>query len=268
VQGHRGARGSLPENCVPGFLRALELGATTLEMDVVISRDRQVVVSHDWCLSSDLCVHPTGALISRREQYGLRIFDMEYAAILRYDCGRANPRFPDQVATPAHKPLVAEVIERAEAFAVDRGLPPVRYSIEIKMRPESDDLLHPRPQEFVRLLMEALISRKVADRTIVQSFDPRPLKLVHTSPDGLLTSFLVSRYDFLGLQADLRVLGFVPDVYSPDFRVLGGRTVSDAHRLGMKVVPWTVNERTDMDRVQELGVDGLITDYPDIARSR
>ena len=265
VQGHRGARGLLPENTIPGFLLALELGVSTLETDVVISRDGEVVLSHDPWFSSDFSALPSGERIPKHLQYAHRIFEMDYATVSTYDCGLPNPRFPHQKVGRSVKPLLREMIREAERFAADRGLPPVHYHVETKTSPAGDQILHPEPAEFVQALVSVLEQEGVLERTIIQSFDPRTLRVVNGDDVPLRTSLLVARGDYLGIEADLELLGFRPDVYSPDYRLVNERLVRDAHALGMEVIPWTINDPADMIRLRELGVDGLITDYPDRA---
>lgn len=266
VQGHRGARGLMPENTIPGFLRALELGVTTLEMDVVVSRDGEVVLSHDPWFSSDFSALPSGEAITPATQWKHRIFEMDYATVATFDCGRPHRRFPLQAAQRSIKPRLRDVIETAEAFAEEHRLRSVRYNVETKTSPESDEILHPEPTRFVHLLLNVLEIEGVVDRCIIQSFDPRTLRIIREGRLPCRTSLLIARGDHLGVDADMEILGFTPDIYSPDFRLVKRRMVQEAHDVGMQVIPWTVNHAADMLRMVELGTDGLITDYPDIAR--
>ncbi|HEX7070501.1 MAG TPA: glycerophosphodiester phosphodiesterase family protein [Rhodothermales bacterium] len=266
VQGHRGARGFMPENTIAGFVRALELGVQTLEMDVVISRDGQVVLSHDPWFSSDFSAVPSGRRIRRHEQFAHRIFEMDYERICTYDCGRQNRRFPRQVAGKSSKPRLADVLRTAEAFVREHGLDPVFYNIETKTSPAGDEILHPAPAAFVGRLLTVVEDAGVLDRTIIQSFDPRTLRIVRMRRVPARTSLLVARGDHLGVDADLEILGFVPDVYSPDFRLVTTEMVQDVHARGMRLIPWTVNQTADMRRMADIGTDGFITDYPDTAR--
>ena len=150
LQGHRGARGLAPEDTLPAFRRALDLGVTTLEMDAVISADRQVVVSHDPWMASAFCSHPDGAPVRPEEEAGLLIYRMPYAEVARYDCGsRGHPAFPRQERQAAIKPLLRDVIRRAESHAAHRGRAPVFYNVETKSMPSGDGVLHPEPQAFV-----------------------------------------------------------------------------------------------------------------------
>lgn len=267
LQGHRGARGRRPENTWPAFRFALEQGVTTLEMDVVISGDGQVVVSHEPWMNADICTAPDGTPISpdRAQQHNL--YRMPYREIAAYDCGRrGHPAFPEQNAEPASKPLLRTVVARAEAFVHDTGRAPVFYNIETKSRPAWEGRFHPSPNVFAQALIDAVQEAGISARTIVQSFDPRTLRYIRTAAPGLRLALLVG-YEAEGALAEqVEALGFVPQVYSPDHRLVDPALIEAAHRRGMQVIPWTVNDPEAMQRLADLGVDGLITDYPDRAR--
>ena len=266
VQGHRGARGLLPENTLAGFRKALDLGVRTLETDVVITRDGEVVLSHDPWFSSEFSAAPGGERIRSHAQYAHRIFEMDYDTVCSYDCGLQNRRFPRQEAMPAHKPLLREMIRDSEAHARAAGRPAPFYNIETKSSPAGDHVLHPNPEEFMDRLIGVVEDEAVLDRTTIQSFDPRTLRILRRRRTPVQTSLLIARGDFLGVAADLQILGYTPDVYSPDFHLMSEALVAAAHARGMRVLPWTVNQLHDMRRMREMGADGIITDYPDVAR--
>lgn len=262
VQGHRGARGLYPENTVSGFTRALDLGVVTLEMDVVVSADSQVVVSHDPIMSPLLCSHPDGRPVGDDER--LRLFEMSYRDIAAFDCGlRPHPDFPDQVHQPAAKPLLRDVIRSAEAHALATGRPAPFYNVETKSRPEGDGVDHPSPDVFASLVIAVLREEGVASRSIIQSFDPRTLHVAFNAAWEGRLAILFSTDRAQSWLSDLRALPFRPDVLSPHKDLVDTRLVAQAHELGMKVVPWTVNSFTDLQRLVNLNVDGIITDYPD-----
>ena len=266
LQGHRGARGLLPENTIPAFIKALELGVTTLEMDVVISKDRKVVVSHEPWFSGHVCTQPSGRPIPLAEEKSYRIFEMTYKEVTQFDCGvRGNPRFPLQKAMPATKPLLSEVIDAAEKYIKAHNLPPVFYNIETKSRPIFDGTFHPEPQEFTELLYEVIRSKGISARATIQSFDPRTLQVARQLDPNLCLALLIGndsgRTD---LDEHIAELGFIPSIYSPDYRLVDARLISQAHAKGMRVIPWTINTYDEMVRLKKLGVDGIITDYPDI----
>lgn len=271
VQGHRGARGLAPENSLPAFRRALELGVTTLELDTVVSADSQVVVSHDPWMSAVFCAYPDGRPV--RPGDDVVIYELPYAEVARFDCGsRPNPRFPEQALAPVAKPLLRDVIRLAEAWAEEYGRP-VFYNVETKSRPEGDGRLHPPPADFVGFVWDVVEAEGVADRVTLQSFDVRTLQEARRRDLPLRLALLVEDVGVLDdgnaplrhLRNGLDVLGFVPDIYSPQYTLVTPAVVEAAHERGMLVIPWTVNERADMERLRALGVDGLITDYPDRA---
>lgn len=264
LQGHRGARGHWPENSIPGMLRALDMGVTTLEMDAVISADRQVLLSHEPFLSHEFCLLPDGGAIPEAEERSYNLYQMTYAEIAAFDCGsKPHPRFPQQQKLRVSKPLLAEVIDSAEAHARRTGRPAPLYNIETKCSPEGDGVYHPEPETFIGLLAEVVRSRNTAARTTIQSFDPRTLQAGRQRHGslGLKWALLVENED--GLEANLARLGFTPDIYSPDHRLVTAELVQQCRTRGMALIPWTANEPDEIRRLLELGVDGIISDYPD-----
>lgn len=262
-EGHRGARGLLPENILPSFLKALEFGATTLEMDVVITKDHQVVLSHEPYLSSEICSKPDGTPISPNEEKASNIYLMTFAELSRYDCGkRGHARFPQQQAQSATKPRLSDVIQSVETFCQERGLPPVFYNIETKCTREGDGVFHPYPDEFARLVYEEVNRNRVLDRTIFQSFDERTLESLHTLDSDLYFCLLVENTD--GLEKNLARLSFQPQIYSPHYKLATPELLREVRRRGMKLIVWTVNTLAEMNQLKAMGVDGIITDYPNL----
>lgn len=274
IQGHRGCRGLMPENTVPAFLKALELGVTTLEMDVVISKDRQVVVSHEPYFNAAFSIAPDGVPVNKKEQKNLVLYRLDYADIKRYDVGaNGNPAYPEQQKLSVHKPLLSEVIEQAEAYSKAHNLPLFSYNIEIKSEPSEYGKSQPEPAEFCDLVQTVLkkqfpIERVNPDRIVIQSFDFAMLKqwkkgVADSNYPPVRLAALVE--NLLSPSTNLNELGFKPDIYSPNFRLLSQRKITWLHEQGIRVIPWTVNRRADMERLKRWGVDGLITDYPDRA---
>lgn len=261
IQGHRGCRGLLPENTIPAFIKAVELGVTTLELDVVISQDKQVVVSHEPFLSHIICLSPTGETISAEEEKKYNLYEMPYAKIAECDCGsRAHPQFPEQKNFPAHKPLLSDVINTVEQFIAENGYDPVLYNIETKSSEAGDGIFHPAPNEFVDLLVNIIRAKKIQDRTVVQSFDVRTLQVIKARNVDLDLALLVGNTDTP--EQNLKNLGFTPEIYSPHHNLVNKNLMSLAKQKSIKVVPWTVNEREDIQQMLAVGVDGIISDYP------
>jgi glycerophosphoryl diester phosphodiesterase len=266
LEGHRGARGLLPENTVPAFLKAVDLGVNTLEMDVVVTKDRKLVVSHDPFFSSEICSLPGGGPVLKEDEKKYNIYKMSSSRISRFDCGkRGHPRFPRQQAINISKPFLHTVITEVEAYIATKGLTPVQYNIETKSLPSGDNKFNPPPAEFISLLYNELKELNILDRVIIQSFDVRTLQEMRKTDPKIRLALLVE--NSFGLQLNLLYLGFTPEIYSPDFNQVNAGLVSDVHQRKMKVIPWTVNTLDDMKRLKSLGVDGIITDYPDIAVS-
>lgn len=274
IQGHRGCRGLMPENTVPAFLKALDLGATTLEMDVVISKDRQVVVSHEPYFNAAFSIAPDGVPVNKKEQKNLVLYNLNYADIRRYDVGtNGNPSYPEQQKLKTYKPLLSEVIEQAETHRKAHNLPLFSYNIEIKSEPSEYNKSQPEPAEFCELVQTVLKKQFPtglvnSDRIVIQSFDFAMLKqwkkgVAEGNYPPVRLSALVENLH--SPSTNLNQLGFKPDVYSPNFRLLSQRKIAWLHEQGIRVIPWTVNQRADMERLKRWGVDGLITDYPDRA---
>jgi glycerophosphoryl diester phosphodiesterase len=262
LQGHRGARGLYPENSIPGFLAALDLQVNTLEMDVVISKDGKVVVSHEPWMSSVICWDLRDRPVP--EGRGLNIYQMTYDEVSNHNCGsQPHPDFPHQTKIPVFKPLLDEVIAEAEAFILEKELPAVWYNIEIKSTPDGDGVFHPAPKEFVRLVLEVVKAGGIADRTIIQSFDVRALQEAKEQAPDIPVALLIA--DSKGFERDLEKLGFVPEIYSPQYKLVTSAMVKNCRENRIRIIPWTVNEEEDMIELLEMGVDGIITDFPDMA---
>ena len=265
LQGHRGARGLAPENTIPAFRRALEIGVTTLEMDVVIAGDGTVVVSHEPWMASEKCLTPEGSRFANGKRRN--IYEMTYPEVAAYDCGGLKlDDFPEQKPESAPKPRLRDVIRTAEAYTQEHDRPPVFYNVEIKSRPEWDGTYHPEPTTFAERVLSVVTDEAVAPRTTIQSFDPRSLEAVHQKNTAVRTALLVGWAGDDGLAENVASLSFSPDIYSPAARLVDEALVAGVHERGMRIIPWTVNDPSTMKRLLRLGVDGLITDYPDRGR--
>jgi glycerophosphoryl diester phosphodiesterase len=287
LEGHRGARGLAPENTLAAFRRALEIGVTTIETDMAVTRDDIVVISHNPSLNPDLVRDPEGRWPASP---GPPIRTLTLAELRRYDIGRINPmsqyarQFPNQQAVDGERfPKLSELFDLAKASGK-----PVRFNIETKITPTSDADT-PDPATFARLVIAAVRAGNVVDRVTVQSFDWRTLievkriapeietscltiqtqndDTVQQSPDGGPSQWhaKLALRDYGGsLPALVQAAGC--GVWSMFWRNLTPKDLAAAHALGLKVLPWTVNERGDIRSLIDLGVDGIITDYPDRLR--
>jgi len=285
IQGHRGARGLAPENTLPAFAKALELGVSTLELDCAITRDGVVVVSHDPVLNPDITRGPDGKWL---QQTGPAIRSLNYQELQRLDVGRINPASAYAQRWPEQRPVDGTRIPRlADLFALVRksGNETVRFNIETKISPLAPGETT-TPDVFARELVAAVRKAGMADRTAIQSFDWRTLAVVQKEAPEIPTVYLTSVSGFMD---NIQMMGDSPwtaghrvrdhggsiprtiraaggAVWSPYLGDLTREAVREAQALGLKVVVWTVNDPAGMRRMIEWGVDGVISDRPDLLR--
>lgn len=283
LQGHRGARGLAPENTLLAFDRALDLGVNTLELDVGVTRDGVVVIHHDRTLNPEITRDANGAFLTGR---GPSVASLSFAELSRYDVGRIKPdtayakTFSEQAAADGIRiPSLAALFDRVKA----RGANAVRFNIETKLSPlVPEETLAPEP--FVSALIAEVRKAGLESRVTIQSFDWRTLRVAQAKAPEIATVYLSNQQganetvqlgkpgaspwlggydidDFGGSLPKL-VKAAGGKVWSPNFRDLSEASVREAQALGLKVIPWTVNEGSDLDRMLDWRVDGIITDYP------
>jgi len=287
LQGHRGARGLMPENTLPGFALALDIGVTTLELDLAVSGDGEVVVSHNPRFEPSLARDASGAWL---QQSSPAINSMDLATIKSYDVGRLNPshkyarRYPEQEAIDGTSaPTLGEVFDLVNKS----GNQSVRFNIEVKIDPE-----HPSvtlsPKAFVAAVIEVVRDYRMEGRVMLQSFDWRVLHEVQQLAPEITTSYLTADQSWLsnlqsgkpgpslwlnGLDIDdfdgsapraIKAVG--GDMWSSYHQEVDADAIKLAHELGLRVNVWTVNETDRMRELIAMGVDGIITDYPDRLR--
>ena len=257
-QGHRGCRGLRPENSISAFIHALSFPELkTLEMDVVISRDKQVVVSHDPWFNPGLC--DTNMLDN------INLYHIDYEAIRHVDCGsKGHVRFPVQLKEPAHKPTLNEVIRAVHDHCLKNQKTLPAFNIEIKSQPEWDGKLTPPVQEFCDLVAEEFLKLGLKTSSSIQSFDVRALQYIHHKYPEITLAFLVEKKGLWAEHVDR--LGFTPHIYSPHYALLTKKSLREMHDQGLRVIPWTVNEVKIMRKLLRWGVDGIITDYPNLIK--
>ena len=262
-EGHRGCRGLMPENTIAAMKKALDLGVQVLELDVVISKDKQVVVSHDPYLSAIISLKPTGDSVSVAEQKSLVLYSMPYAEIKKFDVGsKHHAQFPAQQNFPAYIPLLSELIDSADLYAKGKNLPLPHYNIEIKSDAKTDDVNQPKPQEFVDLVVNVCKSKNLFPRMDIQSFDVRPLQIIHQQYPDITLAYLTANPKTVA--ENFNELGFMPQLYSPYYKSVTKESVQFCHDKGIKIIPWTVNTEEEITALIDLGVDGIITDYPNL----
>jgi len=263
VQGKAGARGIMPENTIKGMLKALDLGVHTLEMDAVISKDKQVVLSQEPYFNNEISLQPNGKAITLKDQKNFNIYKMNYDEIRKFDVGsKVHNRFPGQMKYKASKPLLSETIDAVEQYVKENKLAKPVYSIETKTIKNGDNEFHPEPAEFVDLIMDVINNKKLAKRVIIESFDMRTLQYLHEKYPKIQTSLLIDEKE--PFETYIEKLGFKPTIYSPYSILVGKGLVDRCHAMGIKIIPWTVNTIKDIKYFMDLGVDGVITDYPNL----
>ena len=263
VQGKAGARGIMPENTIKGMLKALDLGVNTLEMDAVISKDKQVVLSQEPYFNNEISLKPNGKAITLKDQKNFNIYKMNYDEIRKFDVGsKVHNRFPGQMKYKASKPLLSETIDAVEQYVKENKLAKPVYSIETKTIKNGDNEFHPEPAEFVDLIMDVINNKKLAKRVIIESFDMRTLQYLHEKYPKIQTSLLIDEKE--PFETYIEKLGFKPTIYSPYSILVGKGLVDRCHAMGIKIIPWTVNTIKDIKYFMDLGVDGVITDYPNL----
>lgn len=256
VHGHRGGRARFPENTIPAFEHALKVGVDVLEMDVNVTKDRVLVVHHDRKISPETCLTYSGEKIKPAPA----IYDLTLAQVKKFDCGTLrHPDFKNQQTVPQTKiPTLEEVLGWLNKSSIPMAKR-VRLNIETKISPDQP-ALSPEPHIFAKLLIDLLKKKKFLERTVLQSFDYRTLIEARILEPKIKISALTDRTDEdLVKTASLLKADFV----SPRWTLIQHQTVEKLHAFGVKVLPWTVNDRLAWAQLSVMGVDGIITDDPE-----
>ncbi len=260
VQAHRGDRGYFPENTLPAFYSAIDKGADVIELDLVISKDKKVVVSHDTFMHSAYISWPNGNPVTKDEEKKSNLYQMTYDSIRSFDAGfRTNPSFPNQKSLKSYKPLFSEMIDSIENYIVKNKKQRIRYNIEIKSGAGDYGIKQPQPEEFVDLVLKIIQEKKIEKHCNVQSFDPNILNALHKKAPKIVIAFLTGDK---GLDKNLAKLNFKPQIYAPHYGLVNSALIDSVRTKNMKIIPWTVNENKDIESMISLKVDGIITDYP------
>jgi glycerophosphoryl diester phosphodiesterase len=265
VQGHRGQRGHSPENSISAFLKAIEKGVDVIEMDVVISKDRKVVVSHEPYMSSLYILTPSGKSISKAEEKNFNLYEMTYDRIRVFDIGsKGNRNFPEQEKIKSYKPLLSEVIDSVESYVKSQNIPSVKYNIEIKSIVSEYDKSQPKPLKFIKMVLDVIQEKGIVNKINIQSFDENILNEMNRIYPKVELAYLVSEG---GISRNMAKLNFIPEIYSPNFKLVKNKAFVDSiKQKKMRLIPWTVNEKANIDEMINLKVDGIITDYPERVR--
>ena len=264
-QGHRGCRGLMPENTIPAMLHALGMNITTLEMDIVFTKDGKAILSHEPFFNHEITTKPDGTFIDEKEEKNYNIYKMNYEEVKKYDVGmKPHPRFPQQEKMKAIKPLLSDVFAAVKNDMMTRRRPYPFFNIETKTTPVTDNIFHPAPTEFVEQLMKVIMDNQMEDYVIIQSFDFRTLQYLHQHYPSIKTAMLIEDFDKRSLEEQLKALGFSPNIYSPAFELVNESLIQQCHQQNIQVIPWTVNDKANIGRLKKMGVDGIITDYPNL----
>ena len=263
VQAHRGGAGLMPENTVEAMKHCLDMGVNTLELDLQLSKDGLVVVSHDAYFHSRYALRPDGSEVLKTDPKEY-LYTMNYEDILKYDVGsRKSEVWPKKACFPAVKPLATDLIDFVENYTKEKGLTPVRYNIEVKSKDgKGEGKDWPYYHELADAVMRVLLSKKLGDRLVVQCFDHRALNYMYEKYPEIHYSYLVDAKapDFDTYMAKLR---FTPEWLSPHYSITNEELVRKCREKGIKLVPWTVDDPEDIKRMIDLGVEAIISNYPD-----
>ena len=248
IQGHRGCRGLYPENSIPAFLHAIDLGVHTLEFDVVISKDKKVIVSHEPFMNHEICKTPDGESFSSAEEAKHNLYELTYEEIKSYDCGTLYfDKFPEQEKLFTHKPSLEDVVKGVKAKLSEVNLPSINYNIEIKRKDKWDNSYHPEYKEFADLVIAEIQALGIMEHTTVQCFDVPTLQYLHESYPDVKLVYLI--YNKNGIAKNLEILGFSPAVYSPYHGLVKAGTSEFCKERNIQLIPWTVNEVEDMQNL-------------------
>lgn len=256
VQGHRGCRGLLPENSLPAFEKAIDLGVNTLELDIAITKNNEVVVSHEPFMSRTICFNHEGNEIPEDMDMKYNLYQMSHEEIKQFDCGtKFHPTYPKQDKIEVYKPLLSEVFELAVKKDSD-----VKFNIEIKSKPAYYGTYTPYPKDYVKIVLDEVVQSGMFNRVNLQSFDLAILEEIKKQSPKMKVALLVDEDE--AIAEKLEALTYKPEIISPYFKLLSKKEVEDYQSSNFIIIPWTINDVSDMKKMIEWNVDGIITDYP------
>lgn len=260
LQAHRGGRGLMPENTIPAMKNALDLGAD-LEMDIYLTQDQQLVVSHEDHIPSALSLTTTGDTITKAKEVDLGLTQMNYSDIKSYDVGtKFNPAFPQKKSLKVSMPLLPDLIDAVEAYAKMKHYKLPTYNIETKL-PKGRNLVAGYREAVLKKVVTVITEKGIKSRVIIQSFDVQMLEILNRQYSEFRISYLVKSGS---AEKNLSNLSFTPSFYSPDYHLVNKATVDVCHQRNIKVIPWTVDTLVEMNSLKTLLVDGIISDYPNM----
>jgi glycerophosphoryl diester phosphodiesterase len=264
-QGHRGCRGLMPENTIPAMIYALDLGVTTLEMDIAFTKDGVAILSHEPFFNHEITTKADGSFITEKEEKNFNIYTMSFAETQTYDVGlKPHPRFPQQKKIAVHKPGLAALLDSVKQYMATSNRPFPYFNIETKTNPATDNIYHPAPEAFVDMLMKVIREKGMEAYVIIQSFDIRTLQYLHRKYPHITTSILIDEGNTKSIGDFVKELGFMPPIFSPHYSMVTKEAIYALQSHKKKIIPWTVNDKKEIERLKALGVDGIISDYPNL----
>jgi len=255
IFGHRGCRGILPENSIEGFQEAIKLGIDGIEFDVVVNKDKQIVISHEPYMDKRYCLMPDGTEIKNEKK--LNLYQMSQVEIQEFDCGsKLHPKFPKQKKIKTHKPLLQDVLSTV-------NLKDIIILFEIKSEKRHYGKYQPNPEEYVRIILSEVENYEFKENIIFMSFDSNIINEIHKKAPQYKSVYLTYS-PFASVKNSLKDLDFKPyalGMYSPS---ISKREIKIAHELNIKTFAWTVNSDKEFLKLKRYGIDGVITDLPGV----
>lgn len=264
VIAHEGAKGAMPENTIEGMKKALDLGADALQTEVVITKDGKVILSHEPFFNHQISLNQIGKPFSIADENNYNIFKMNYLEVKKFDIGsKVNPDYPGQQKFKAHKPLLSDFLDEIEAYIKEKNLnKKMQYFIEIKTIPNGEGKYHPGYEEFVDIVMDVINAKKLANRVIMVSLEPKVLKYMHDYYEKLKVGYMVENKT--NYTENIQLLGFYPEYYIPYYPLVGVSLVDACHKDRVKIAPWVVNSSKMIGNLADWKADAFITDYPNL----
>ncbi len=258
VIAHRGARGLFPENTLFAFKECQTFPISGIELDIVVSKDKQLIVSHEPWMNHLFCRTPEGHSITEMDQKSHNLYHMTKDQIQQYDCGiTPNPRYPSQSTQKANKPSLLEVFELLSTVKPDFEL-----LIELKSESALYGQFQPELTDYAQLVVDFLESQKINAQLLIQSFDPALLNELYRLQPSLRLGLLVE--NSLSVIKNLSYLNFKPAYYNPYHQLVDQEILYYLNSNSIKLIPWTVNDLPEAQRLADLGVSSIITDYPNL----
>lgn len=264
AEAHRGGRGLMPENTIPAMLFTLKnYGVTTLEMDTHITKDGEVVVTHDDYLSPAFTSLPNGSEIPKADAKQYAVYQLNYDNLKSFIVG-AKPyaAFPQQQQVKSYIPRLGDLIDSVQHYIKSKRKKQCFYDIEIKSTEKGDDVLHPKPEKFAELVLAVIKRKGILNYTIIQSFDKRALQFIHQKYPDVRLNYLVNNNK--SYEQHIAELGFKPFIIGASYKDFNPEIIGKAHADGVKVLTATVNTKEEIEKLKALKIDGIMTDYPNL----